>query len=73
MARNDFGPFGWFSAAGFVVLSLLYVVDMWNIASWPVSLPVTGAVALLAAAGALMLWYGHDPTASEEYSATRTE
>jgi hypothetical protein len=72
MADHSFGPLGWFSAAGFVILSLLYVVDMYAIASWPVSLALTGALALLAAIGAVALWYGHDPTASERRTP-RTE
>ncbi|WP_336000090.1 hypothetical protein [Halorientalis halophila] len=72
MANNELGPLGWFSAAGFVILSLLYVVDMQGIAQWPVSLPVTGALALLAAAGAILFWYGNDPTAAEEPTTTRT-
>ncbi len=73
MADHSFGPLGWVSAAGFVILSLLYVVDAWGIAQWPMSLAVTGAVALLAAAGAILLWYGNDPTATEEeYGATET-
>jgi len=70
MADNNIGPFGWFSAIGFLVLSLLYIVEMQGIAAWPVSQTVTGALALLAGIGTVLLWVGNDPTAAEEHRTT---
>jgi len=65
MARNSFGWFGWFSAAGFVILGTLYVLDMALVEVWPYSLWWTGVIALLAGIGAGALYFGHDPTAKE--------
>ena len=73
MTDNSIGPFGWFSAAGFVILSLLYIVDVQGIAEWPVSVTITGATAILAGIGATLLWAGNDPTSSEPHRATRTD
>lgn len=59
---NGFGWFGWLSAAGFVILGLLYVLDATGTAEWPLSPELTGALAILAGIGALLLYYGNDPT-----------
>ena len=63
MARNDFGWFGWFSAAGFVIMSALYLVDMFATELWQLSPTWTLTIALLAGIGALALYFGNDPTA----------
>lgn len=73
MAANNFGPFGWFSAAGFVILALLYIVDVYSIAPWPFSATWTGLIALLAGLGAGLLWYGNDPTAAEPRETARPD
>jgi len=62
MARHSFGWFGWLSAAGFVILGLLYVLDVFLVNVWPFSAFWTLIVALVAGAGALALYYGNDPT-----------
>lgn len=65
MAQQTFGWFGWFSAAGFVILSALYLLDQ-AVATelWPVPALWTLVVALLAGIGAIALYYGNDPTDS---------
>lgn len=63
MTRNDFGWFGWFSAAGFLIMGALYLLDMVEPALWQVSRSLTLGVALLAGLGALALYFGNDPTA----------
>jgi len=63
MARNSMGWFGWFSAAGFVVLGALYLLDLYNDALWAYSPTWTLILALLAGIGAVVLYFGHDPTA----------
>lgn len=73
MVEHTYGPFGKFSAAGFVILSLLYIVDVLEIAAWPVSPGLTGAIALLAGLGAALLWFGNDPTGPETPEAVRTD
>jgi len=65
MAYNDFGWFGWFSAAGFVILGALSLLDLYFVELWPFSLMWTGIVALIAGFGALALYFGHDPTAND--------
>lgn len=63
MARHSFGWFGWFSAAGFVVLGLLYVLDVFvDDELWAFSETLTLLVALLAGIGAAALYFGNDPT-----------
>jgi len=62
MARNSFGWFGWFSAAGFVILGALYVLDVLFADVWPYSAWWTLIVALVAGVGAAALYFGHDPT-----------
>jgi len=56
------GWLGWFSLAGFVILGLLWIIDVSAIGSWPVSALWTGIIALVAGVGALLFWYGTDPT-----------
>lgn len=63
MARNGFGWFGWFSAAGFVILGALYLIDVFVAEVWPYSALWTLIVALLAGVGAVALYFGNDPTA----------
>jgi hypothetical protein len=69
MAQHDFGWFGWFSAAGFVILGLLYLLDVMFVGLWEFSAFWTLVVAILAGIGALALYYGDDPTAG---ASTRT-
>lgn len=66
MARNDFGWFGWFSLAGFVILGALYLIDLVATDLWPFSAWWTLAIALLAGIGATALYFGNDPTADDE-------
>ncbi|MFC6942307.1 hypothetical protein ACFQE8_20400 [Salinirubellus sp. GCM10025818] len=67
---NDFGWFGWFSAAGFVILGLLYVVDVLAFNWWPYSTFWTGVVALVAGIGAAALYAGNDPTDDTDRETT---
>ena len=70
MARNGFGWFGWFSAAGFVILGALYLLDLYFAEVWPYSLGWTLTVAVIAGIGALALYFGNDPTARDRRTAT---
>ena len=63
MAEHTMGWFGWFSAAGFVILAALYIIDMLATDLWPYSPLWTGIIALIAGIGAIALYYGNDPTA----------
>ena len=62
MAEHSFGWFGWVSAAGFVILGLLYLIDIFATDVWEFSAFWTLIVALLAGIGALALYFGNDPT-----------
>jgi hypothetical protein len=63
MAQHTFGWFGKFSAAGFVILGALYLIDLVATGLWQFSPVWTLLVAVIAGAGALALYYGDDPTA----------
>ena len=65
MSEHSFGWFGWFSAAGFVILGALYLIDLVATDLWELSAFWTLVVALLAGIGALALYFGNDPTARE--------
>lgn len=67
---HDFGWFGWFSVAGFVVLGLLYLLDLFATQWWAFSAFWTGIVALIAGIGALALYFGDDPTAGPSRETT---
>jgi len=62
MSRDSFGWFGWFSAAGFVILGLLYLLDVYVADVWEFSAWWTLAIAIVAGIGALALYFGNDPT-----------
>lgn len=62
MTQNTFGWFGWLSAAGFVILGALYLIDLTATQLWPFSAFWTGVIALVAGIGALLLYIGNDPT-----------
>lgn len=62
-ADDDFGWFGWISVAGFVIMGLLYLLDTLEIADSILSPTATLIVALVAGIGALLLYFGNDPTA----------
>lgn len=62
MATNSFGWFGKFSAAGFVILGALYVIDLLLFDVWAFSATWTLIVAVVAGIGAAALYYGNDPT-----------
>ena len=64
MAQHNFGWFGWFSLAGFVILGVLYLLDVYLAEVWPFSAWWTLVVALVAGIGAAALYFGNDPTAS---------
>ncbi len=66
MAWNDFGWFGWFSLAGFIILGALWLIDATTAEVWPYSQTWTLAIAILAGIGAVALYFGNDPTAREE-------
>ena len=70
MSRHSFGWFGWFSAAGFVILGALYLLDLFVAEVWPFSSTWTLIVALIAGIGALALYFGHDPTDRERPNRT---
>jgi len=69
MDRNTLGWFGWFSAAGFVILTALFVLDIFADSLWAFSAFWTLVVAILAGIGAVALYAGEDPTA-ETYDET---
>ncbi|MFC7203214.1 hypothetical protein ACFQJC_06785 [Haloferax namakaokahaiae] len=70
MSKHSFGWFGWLSAAGFVILGLLFVIDLFAVNVWAFSAFWTLIVALLAGIGALALYYGNDPTDREPEDVT---
>ncbi|ESP89111.1 hypothetical protein [Candidatus Halobonum tyrrellensis] len=61
--RNGMGAAGWFSAAGFVIMGLLYLLDVTEISTSVLSPIWTLVIALVAGIGAVLLYYGDDPTA----------
>ena len=63
MARNTLGWFGWFSVAGFVVLTALFVLDLFADTLWAFSAFWTLVVAVVAGIGAIARYAGEDPTA----------
>ncbi len=62
---NQIGWFGWFSVLGFLILGLLAVGESMAALEWPLTVGVTAALAVLAGVGAVALWIGNDPTATE--------
>jgi hypothetical protein len=66
MARKGLGPFGWFSFAGAVVMSVLYVLDATGTAKSILSRSNTLLVAMIAGLGTVLLWFGNDPTQEDE-------
>lgn len=70
ISENRMGWFGWFSAAGFVILGLLYVLDMFATDWWAFSAFWTGVIALIAGIGAVALYFGNDPTAGPNRDTT---
>jgi thiol:disulfide interchange protein len=70
MARDSFGWFGWVSAAGFIILGALYLIDEFVAEVWAVSQELTLAVAIVAGIGALLLYYGEDPTDEDRRDTT---
>jgi branched-subunit amino acid transport protein len=69
MERNTFGWFGWLSAAGFAILTALFVLDIVADSLWAFSAFWTIVVAVIAGIGAVALYAGTDPTA-ETYDET---
>ena len=63
MAQNSLGWFGWFSVAGFVILTALFVLDLFADTLWAFSAFWTLVVAIVAGIGAAALYAGNDPTA----------
>jgi len=63
MAQNTLGWFGWFSVAGFVILTALFVLDLFADTLWAFSAFWTLVVAIVAGIGAAALYAGNDPTA----------
>ena len=62
MTDHSFGWLGWLSAAGFVILGGLYVLDVFAGNLWPFSAMWTLIIALIAGFGAIALYFGNDPT-----------
>lgn len=62
MSEHSFGWFGWFSAAGFLILGLLYLLDLFVADIWEFSAWWTLVVAIIAGIGALALYFGNDST-----------
>ena len=71
MERNALGWFGWFSVAGFVILTALFALDLFADSLWAFSAFWTLVVAIVAGIGAVALYVGEDPTA-ETYEETTT-
>lgn len=61
--RDGLGAAGWFSVAGFVIMGLLYLLDVADIANSILSPTWTLIIAVVAGIGALLFWVGNDPTA----------
>ena len=62
-AGNDIGSLGWFSIAGFLIMGLLYLLDVMEVADSILPPGTTLLVAIVAGVGALLLYFGNDPTA----------
>ena len=60
---DQIGSVGWFAVAGFVIMGLLYVLDVADIANSILSPLWTLIVAVVAGVGALLLYAGNDPSA----------
>jgi hypothetical protein len=70
---NDMGWFGWFSLAGFVILGILYLLEVTALADTEFLSPTwTLIIAIIAGIGAALLYFGNDPTASDEDEYTET-
>jgi len=61
MAPNSLGWFGWASAAGFAILTALFVLDLFADPLWAFSAFWTLVVAIVAGIGAVALYAGTDP------------
>lgn len=59
---NRMGTAGWVSLAGFVIMGLLYLLDVMEIADSILSPTWTLIVALVAGIGAALFYFGNDPT-----------
>ncbi|QLG64325.1 hypothetical protein [Halorarum salinum] len=60
---SGFGTLGWFSLLGFLIMGLLYVLDVAEIADSILPPMATLLVAVVAGIGALLFYVGNDPTA----------
>ena len=64
---NRMGAAGWFSAAGFVIMGLLYLLDLFTVVNLGTSTSIPAIwwliAALVAGIGAVLFYYGDDPTA----------
>lgn len=62
MAEKGMGQFGWFSFGGAVIMGILYVFDKSGRANSIASRTMTLFTGMLAGIGAVLLYYGRDPT-----------
>jgi hypothetical protein len=66
--NRGLGALGWISVAGFVIMGALYVLSVTTDASALISPAADLAIASLAGIGAVLFWYGNDPTAGRNES-----
>lgn len=62
MGGNGMGIAGWFSLAGFIILGILYILDISAIADSILSPTWTLSIAVVAGIGAALFYFGNDPT-----------
>lgn len=66
--ENNIGALGWISIAGFVIMGALYILAITTDAAALISPGGDLAIAIIAGIGALLLWFGNDPTAKSRTS-----
>lgn len=69
---NEIGALGWFSIAGFVIMGALYVLSVTTDAAALTTPMGDLAIAIVAGIGALLFWFGNDPTAGRTGNRNRS-